>query len=137
MLRQIDDRLWISSTPDFSMIRESGATCILSCVRKGPTDAARLAIPRYRQILIPDGKIVREDLFRQAVRCVEEWIYLNQIVLVHCNAGRNRSCTVAALFLMRNKDMKGSEAIAFVRERRPNAIGNKYFEEWLMRGGLS
>lgn len=52
-------------------------------------------------------------------------------VLVHCHAGRNRSGLVTALAARRVLGISGREALALVRERRPNAVANEAFATYL------
>lgn len=52
-------------------------------------------------------------------------------VLVHCQAGLNRSSLVIADFLMRHEGMTADEAIQVVRRRSPACLCNPDFEAWL------
>ena len=52
--------------------------------------------------------------------------------LIHCQAGLNRSSTIAALVLM-EQGKSAQEAIDLLREKRsPAVLCNKFFEEWLL-----
>ena len=54
-------------------------------------------------------------------------------VLVHCQAGINRSNLVAALALRQWKNMTSQEAITLLRERRsPLILANRSFESYLL-----
>lgn len=135
MLAKISEGLWVSSRPTAAMVAECGADVIVSCVRKGPDPSIVASMAHYSQYLIPDGKFIDREKFRAAVMDVECWLAEGHTVLVHCNAGRNRSCTVAALVLVR-RGMPGYQALGHVRSCRPRAVGsNAVFEEWLMSGG--
>lgn len=53
-------------------------------------------------------------------------------VLVHCQAGINRSNLTAALALMKWKDMSADEAIALLRSKRSDLVlANRAFEQYL------
>ena len=53
-------------------------------------------------------------------------------VLVHCQAGLNRSGLVTALALVQ-QGMKAIDAIRLIREKRsPMALCNPYFTKWLI-----
>lgn len=53
-------------------------------------------------------------------------------VLVHCQAGINRSNLVAALALRKWKGLSSDEAISLLREKRSNAVlANRSFEAYL------
>jgi len=55
-------------------------------------------------------------------------------VLVHCQAGLNRSSLLIAHYLMRHQGLKAEEAINLVRGRRsPACLCNPDFEAWLRR----
>lgn len=58
-------------------------------------------------------------------------------VLLHCQAGLNRSGTVAVLHLVRGwPSMTEEDALAYLREKRsPAVVCNPHFEEWLLAGG--
>lgn len=51
-------------------------------------------------------------------------------VLSHCGMGFNRSALVAGLILV-NLGMDGAEAVAHLRGRRPGALFNEVFAEYL------
>ena len=80
------------------------------------------------------------DFDGPAVYRAAEWVNecrrdlrASEAVLVHCQAGLNRSGVVTALALMLNGDVEtADEAIALVRERRGDAVlCNPLFAEWL------
>ena len=54
-------------------------------------------------------------------------------VLAHCNMGFNRSGLVAGLIL-KALGMSGDAAVTRIRERRPGALYNDRFAEYLMAG---
>ncbi|CAM9948196.1 unnamed protein product [Heterosigma akashiwo] len=54
-------------------------------------------------------------------------------VLVHCNQGVSRSCSMVIGYLMKRQGMTYDEALAYVRERRPQANPNFAFESELRK----
>lgn len=50
--------------------------------------------------------------------------YLNNdfIVLVHCVAGRQRSCAIVAAYLMKHNKIQRKQAIEFIKTKRPYAF---------------
>lgn len=58
-------------------------------------------------------------------------IRAGQTVLSHCGAGFNRSALVAGMIMV-ELGWKGSDAVARLRERRPGALFNEVFAEYLM-----
>jgi hypothetical protein len=53
-------------------------------------------------------------------------------VLVHCQMGLNRSALVAGLVLVHN-GMAGTDAVARLQQRRPGALYNDTFAQYLSR----
>lgn len=88
----------------------------------------------YIVYAIPDSKLkldVELNLNELADQLVE-FIRGGKRILVNCNAGRNRSCLLVAMVLMRLKSWTGRQALEFVREKRPRAIANPHFEKFLL-----
>jgi protein-tyrosine phosphatase len=53
-------------------------------------------------------------------------------IFTHCHAGRNRSGFVNALIVMKVLRISGKDALEYVRMKRPGAIDNIYFEQYLL-----
>lgn len=53
-------------------------------------------------------------------------------VLVHCNEGINRASLVTGEIL-HFKGIKGKKIIDYIRQKRPGALTNPYFEKYLAR----
>lgn len=63
---------------------------------------------------------------------VIRWLNDGKRVLVHCQAGLNRSSLVVARVLMKKYDMSADEAIKLIREQRsPICLCNETFEAYL------
>ena len=75
----------------------------------------------------PKGAAIVDSLGRVVAQDVER----GRHVLVHCAAGRNRACLVAGAALLW-LGFDGVDALRYIREGRPNALGNVWFEEWLV-----
>lgn len=58
-------------------------------------------------------------------------IRARQPVLSHCGAGFNRSALVAGMIMV-ELGWKGSDAVARLRDRRPGALFNEVFADYLM-----
>jgi protein-tyrosine phosphatase len=54
-------------------------------------------------------------------------------VLVHCHRGKSRSGLFNALVAMKILQIDGETAVELIRERRPGALGNQIFVEYLQR----
>lgn len=60
------------------------------------------------------------------VQFIEDNIYNNRIVYVHCYWGLMRSATVVAAYLIKNYHYTPQEAISFIKHKRPQALSSLY-----------
>jgi len=86
---------------------------------------------RYWYDPIPDGKSFDPKVVLIIAHEATELIRHGHVVLVHCHAGRNRSGLVSALIAREYLGISGAAAMELVRTRRPRAIDNQYFEDFL------
>jgi protein-tyrosine phosphatase len=63
-------------------------------------------------------------------RLAAEMVRHQRAVLVHCSMGLNRSPLVAGLALT-HLGMHGADALRLLQERRPGALHNKVFADYL------
>lgn len=64
---------------------------------------------------------------------IHECIMNEQPVLVHCNAGMQRSCALVACYLIKYNNMNPITAIEFIRFKRPIAFfGNVNFQSAIL-----
>lgn len=143
LFTQITDKLWVGGTPAEN----------LECLWEWDNDG-EITEPRFDAILclypwesysVPEGVIKREvelyDDLWQALDQVDEladqlaiWVKdeATAAVLVHCQAGLNRSNLVAARYLIKHKGMTPDEAITLLRSKRhQEVLCNFHFEDWL------
>jgi len=59
--------------------------------------------------------------------------YHKQKVLSHCAAGRNRASLMNGLILHKLLKIPGDEIVKLIRERRPGALSNQNFANYLLR----
>lgn len=64
---------------------------------------------------------------------IKYFLDLGQRVLVHCQAGLNRSSLAIAHFFMKHENFTAEEAITLIRKRSPACLCNPDFEAWLRR----
>ena len=91
----------------------------------------------YRVNVEDDLKIESNTILYDEINHVGKIInhYLNQnyTVLVHCIAGRQRSCALVTGYLMKYKNYELNNAIYFIKRRRPFAFfGNVNFKTALI-----
>ena len=98
--------------------------CIFNCTKD---IAFHPSLPKKYRIPVDD------NLKEEEIRNLELWSYeivykllkeykAGQPILVHCAAGMQRSAASMAMFLIVLKNMKPSEAIAYIRSKRPIAF---------------
>lgn len=85
----------------------------------------------YLYLHIPDGKGFDTSLILSNALKVGDWMEEGKKVLVHCQAGRNRSSLFSALLVVRLMKVNGIESISYMRERRKGALGNDCFVKFL------
>jgi len=86
---------------------------------------------RYIHYPIADGKHVEMAPLEKLADGIVFAIRQDECVLVSCHAGRNRSGLLSTLIVRQLLHLSGAEALAFVRERRPRAVANEVFIEYL------
>ena len=60
-----------------------------------------------------------EHYFGRAITIIDQARREHKNILVHCQAGKSRSSTIVAAYLMAHSNMTCDEALSFVRKRRP------------------
>jgi hypothetical protein len=79
-----------------------------------------------------DGSEVDYNTFQNAAILVMDWLEEGHKVLVHCQAGLNRSSFVVALVLMERYKMSADEAINHIRKSRSEmCLCNDEFRQYL------
>lgn len=97
----------------------------------GP-DTERVEYTMYDAGMIPDPK----DILA-AANLVKDRLALGQKVLVHCQAGLNRSGLIAGTTLVL-MGYHPQEAISLLRKQRSEVVlCNRIFESWLLKGVTS
>ena len=131
---QVDDggQLFISpAIDDWDVIAASGIDTIIDL--EGGLDTGIPTCPEaflYVYFPIFDDQLPNLAKLRAVARLGAELIAEGHRVLSHCGMGFNRSALVAGLILT-ELGMPGCEAVARVRERRPGALFNDRFAEFL------
>lgn len=81
---------------------------------------------------IPDSKLPDPVMLHGLAQMLATFIQDGKKVLIHCNGGRNRSSLLSALVLMKLEPlMTGSSAVGWLQIRRPNALANERFVDYL------
>jgi protein tyrosine/serine phosphatase len=133
-LFQIDDasRLFISPIiEDWKLLHDRGIETIIDL--EGGLDVGVPTVPN--QCLYIYFPIIDDDLpdltkLRAISRLGASLVEAGHPVLAHCGMGFNRSALVAGLILC-ELGFSGPDAVARIRQRRPGALYNECFAEYL------
>ena len=129
LFSQINPTLWMGGCP-----RGRAPDTVNAIVSLYPGEPYETHVGQHiAHFWMNDGDEVPAALFHAAADLVNA-LRDDGTVLVHCQAGLNRSGTVAALALMK-RGMTPDEAIALLREKRdPAVLCNPTFKRWLLDG---
>ena len=133
-LVRLDDEGCLYLSPDidnWGLVTSSGITAIIdldSGIDEGVPTASNTVLYLY----FPFNDFELPDLDRLHAVCQLGATLVKQKhkVLSHCGVGFNRSALVAGLIL-RYLGMKGPDTVAYLRERRPGALYNKIYADYL------
>jgi hypothetical protein len=135
-LTQIDDagRVFLSgSIEDWKPVHDRGVTVVVDL--EGDVDHGVPTGPDaflYVYLPIHDGDLPNLDRLRAVGRLAADLVGKGQVLLSHCGMGLNRSALVAGLVLMHH-GMTGPQAVERLRARRPGALFNEVFANWLLQ----
>lgn len=140
-MSQIVPGLYISnwnSATDADLLRAAGIRRIICVTQKQKSPHV---LEKYQRLGIehiwfnlPDvTNAPIELILPRTYDLINESIERGEPVLVHCQAGISRSVTVVAAFLIKNKGMTATQALAKIRAVRPIANPNRGFRAALRR----
>lgn len=133
-LYQVDDdgKLFISpAIHDWQLLEHSGIRVVIDL--EGGLDHGVPTLPDHTlYIYFPIFDEGLPDLHRlhAVARLGASLIEAGQSVLSHCGAGFNRSALVAGMIMVA-RGWRGADAVDRLRERRPGALFNEVFADYL------
>jgi protein-tyrosine phosphatase len=134
---QMDDegRLFLSAAiEDWKPILDRGIDTVIDLEggidHDVPTTANKFL---YIYLPIHDGELPDLDRVHAVAKLAAELVKRGDRVLAHCGMGLNRSALMIALILM-YLGMDGRAAVERCRQRRPGALYNEVFAEYLLSG---
>lgn len=123
---------WLTVTDPTTLLPVPRFDAILNLYQWGEYVVPKGTVSRVEEMYDAYGKVDHEQL-----EDLSDWV-INQLkqghkVLVHCQAGLNRSSLVAGRVLMKMFNFSGQEAIAKIRSQRSEVcLCNKDFESYLL-----
>ena len=61
-------------------------------------------------------------LIKSAIDCIDDAVSHNKKILVHCLAGKSRSVSIVARYLMNKKGISCEEALDIIEEKRETCL---------------
>src|SRR5262245_3081 len=134
---QIDDdgRLFLSAAiHDWKPILDRGIDTVID-LEGGVDHGVPELFNQFLYIYLPiqDDELPDLDRLHAVAKLAAELVRRGDRVLAHCGVGLNRSALMVVLIL-RYLGMDGKTAIDRCRERRPGALYNKVFADYLLTG---
>ncbi|MBZ5498469.1 MAG: dual specificity protein phosphatase family protein [Acidobacteriia bacterium] len=125
-------RLYLSpAIDDWETIRNNGITAVIDL--DGDVDLGIPTIPNqmlYIYFPIYDDELPDTEKLHAVAKLAAGLVERGERVLSHCGLGLNRSALVAGLTLT-YLGMSGKEAVRLLREKRPGALFNENFANYL------
>jgi protein-tyrosine phosphatase len=114
------------NSPNVPFLVAKNITLIVNCTKDAPFQSRLTGIEHVR-VPVDDNLQDREirrlaKLVEPTVRVIHRHIAGGGAVLIHCVAGKQRSATIAACYLMRHGDLTAEQAIRTIRAYRPAAF---------------
>jgi protein-tyrosine phosphatase len=131
-ISQIEDNLWQGGC-EYGLVLPDFIRHVISLYKwedyvHGPLDSHEI-VTMYDSAGVVDG-----DEVDRLANLVNDRLATGDPVLVHCQAGLNRSSLIAArsMMLRENNPLSADDAITLIRDRRsPACLCNPTFEQWL------
>lgn len=122
---RVDDHIIVGAFPfarDVSAMAEDGVRAVVNTCEEyhGPTEQyEKFGIEQFRMPTIDFTHPAFEDVCR-AVEFIEGNVAEDKTVYIHCKAGRARSATVAACWLMKSRQISATDAQTILSKARPH-----------------
>jgi protein-tyrosine phosphatase len=128
-----EGRLYLSpAIDDWDAIRRSGITAVID-LDGGVDHGIPTAVNQMLYVYFPifDDDLPDLQKLHAVARLAASLVEKGERVLSHCGLGLNRSALVAGLTLT-YLGMSGEDAVRLLREKRPGALFNDKFAEYLL-----
>lgn len=118
----------LAAANNLELLKELGITHVVAVTQFG--EGARFFPGEFEYRVVKIQDVEASDLtpeFTPTAEFIEQAVMGGGRVLVHCNAGKSRSVTLTAAWIMHSTGMTAFEAIETVRKARPEALPNAAF----------
>jgi len=132
----VDSCVCGSSYPELSdlrELREQGVRLVVALEPRFDSDEVRRLGLELLEIPVADYEAPTLEQVRRALKAIEEACSRGWRVLVHCYAGRGRTGTLLACYLVWKRGLTADEAMREVRRIIPGAIETEEQEEAVRR----
>lgn len=130
-------RLYISpDVDDWKQVESAGITVVIDL--DGGLDIGLPTVPNhfvYLYFPFNDAGLPEKTKLHAVARCAALLLEAGHKVLSHCGLGYNRSALMAGLIL-RYQGLSGQEAVDLIRQRRPGALYNAEYAEYLVTAAI-
>jgi rhodanese-related sulfurtransferase len=124
--KEIIPGLWVGSSADSRnrvFLREKDIGLVVNASKTIPFTSRHILGYRVAVDDHPSENEAMVEYFPIACRLIDETLKSDKSVLVHCYAGVQRSCAIAACYLMyKNQNLTASDAIRRIKEKKPEAF---------------
>lgn len=117
------------------VIKSRNIKTVVCLVSKTDRDLVAMHPKTVEYIIWPmsDGKRIETEKIEWIVDRILERLGRGEAVLVHCNAGRNRTGLIVTIVLSRYYGISQRDALKQLRQLRPGAVANLAFERYLLQ----
>jgi atypical dual specificity phosphatase len=99
---------------------------------KGPKDSSNISTISYLHVPVEDYKAPTMDQIKSTVSYIEHNVVSNGgCILVHCAAGKGRTGTILAAYLIKKDRLSAEDTIRRLRSLRPGSIQTQVQEQAL------
>lgn len=123
---EIIPNLWlgdIKSSTDINFIKQKNINCVFNCTISGvfiPSIRYKYRVP-VKDNCLPEEIYLMYSILDKTVTLISSHLAKDDIILVHCHAGRQRSVAIILAFIMKHTNLSLNNALAILKTKRPIA----------------